>query len=347
MVLTSEACTLDTHFDYYDDYIDNKEPYRDIYERNARSTTDAGILWLLDQYDPNKPYFLWLHYQDTHGPYHPPPDKPVEFSHPEPLPVDIDRIPFYIRELRPRSAGRDYRTNPLSLDERYINDALAYIDRYDEELAYADFHIHRLLKVFEEQGLLKNTLVIFSADHGESMIDHEQWFTHSYHIYEELAHVPLLIRYPNQKKNVRVKTRVSLVDLLPTILDLVGIDRPAELRGKPLSKPFGMTPLHTQGMEWRSMIYDHKKWVIEYGDKQEVPARRRVYDLLKDPGEFRPLEWIDSAEADAFYTLVAADPDPGGIPEEFAKGMRMIAPKVRPGLDRDTIKKLRSLGYVE
>jgi len=233
------------------------------------------------------------------------------------------------------------------VNERYINDGLAYIDRYDEELAYADFHINRLLEEFEQKGLLKNTLVIFSSDHGESMMDHEQWFTHSYHVYEELAHVPLLIRYPDLEGKVRVKTRISLVDLLPTVLDLVGTEAPAELRGKPLTKAFDMEPLYTQGMEWRSMIYNHKKWLIEYGKKQAVPKKRRLYDLVKDPNEIHPLEWIDSPEADAFYTLISNDPDPGGIPEEYAKGIKIYAPKVRPGLDEKTLQRLRSLGYVQ
>ncbi len=87
MVLITEGSALNKHFDYYDDYIDEKEPYRKTFERNARGTTDAGLLWLLNEYDSDKPYFLWLHYQDTHGPFHPPADKPVEFTYPEPHPI--------------------------------------------------------------------------------------------------------------------------------------------------------------------------------------------------------------------------------------------------------------------
>ena len=95
------------------------------------------------------------------------------------------------------------------------------------------------------------------------------------------------------------------------------------------------------------MIYDHKKWLIEYGPKQEVPEKRFVYDLLLDPKELNRLEWIDTPEAEEFYRLIESDPDPGGIPEEFLEGMTITAPKVRPGLDQKTLDKLRSLGYVE
>jgi arylsulfatase len=345
MVLTTEASALDVHFDYFDDYLDDKEPYRKVFERNARATTDAGLLWLVEAYDSKKPYFLWLHYQDTHGPYHPPPDKPVEFTHPRPKMIDIARIPEYTVELIP-DKKKLKRLHPSS-KKRFVSDGLAYVDRYDEELAYADFHINRLLEAFEEKGLLKNTLVIFSADHGESMMEHEKWFTHGYHIYEEITHVPLLVRYPDNKETVRVKTRVSLVDLLPTILDLVGIEAPAGLRGKPLTKAFGTEPVYAQGMEWRSMIYDHKKWLIIYGEDQDIPLRRYMYNLLNDPVELDRLPWVNSPEAEAFYQLIASDPDPGGIPEEFAKGMHLSAPKGRPGLDEKTLKRLKSLGYVE
>jgi len=58
MVLISEACSLNTHFDYYDDYIDKVEPHRRTFERSARATTNAGLLWMNKTYDPAKPYFL-------------------------------------------------------------------------------------------------------------------------------------------------------------------------------------------------------------------------------------------------------------------------------------------------
>jgi len=349
MVLIALASGLDEHFEYFDDYIDEKEPHREVFERNARGTTEAGLIWLSKAHVSKQPYFLWLHYQDTHGPYHPPKDKPVTFTHPEPLPIEVEKIPDYTREYRAvrRRSGRKLDENGNIIDDRVENDGLFYVDRYDEELAYADFHIDRLLKAFEEKGLLDNTLVIFSADHGESMMEHEEWFTHGYHVYEEIAHVPLLIRYPGQKKGKRVHTRVSLVDVMPTILDAAGIALPADLRGEPLTKPFGMRPVYSQGMQWRSMIFDNKKWLIAYGPDQEVPEREYVYDLLADPGETTRLEWINSMRAEAFYLLIAGDRDPGGIPEEYAKGMGINAPRVRPGLDEKTLRRLKSLGYVE
>jgi arylsulfatase A-like enzyme len=327
IVLTKEASGLDSHFDYYDDYIDEKEPYRNVFERNARATTDAGFKWYASAYDSKKPYFLWLHYQDTHGPYHPPPDKPVEFSHPEPRPIDIEKVPPYVREPG-------------------VTDGLEYVDLYDEELAYSDFHIKRLLDMFQREGLLDNTLVIFSADHGESMMDHERWFTHGYHVYEEIIHVPLLIRYPGQNEGKRVKTSVSLVDLLPTILEAAGIESTGFLRGVPLTGPQSERPLYAQGGVWRFMVYRNRKWLIEVEKDTNLSNLAGVYDLVKDPGELNRLPWENKPEAADFVKLIASDPDPGGIPKRYAKGILLKAPKVRPGLDEKTLKKLRSIGYV-
>lgn len=327
IVLTSEATELDWHFDYFDDFLDEDVPGTILYERAADATTNAGLTWMVDAWDSSKPYFLWVHYQDTHGPYQAPADKTVTFSHPEPLPIDVERVPPYMR-----------------VD---TDDGLYYVDRYDEELAYADFHINRLLEAFEREGLLDNTLVIFSADHGESMMEHEEWFTHGYQVYEEIMRVPLLIRYPGQRRGKRVTKRVSLVDLLPTVLKAAGVDIPSRLRGKPLNRSFDEVPVYARGKNWRGMIHNDKKWMIEYRRGTTVPKRRRVYDLIRDPHELHPLPWEATAEAEAFYDLVESDPDPAGIPKMYDRGIAIGAPKVRPGLDEKTLDKLRSLGYVK
>ena len=97
VVLCREATKLNLHFDFYDDFVDQKEPYRDIYERNAKDTTNAGIYWVEKDYKAGKPYFLWLHYQDPHGPYHPPSDKPKDFTHKHIKQIDINKVPRYQR----------------------------------------------------------------------------------------------------------------------------------------------------------------------------------------------------------------------------------------------------------
>jgi arylsulfatase len=329
IVLTTEAMDLAPHFDYFDDYVDEVESSRKRWERTAGGTTDAAVIWHTTAYDPEKPYFLWLHYQDPHGPYRPPTDKPTRFAHTEKRIIDTERVPEYQREPD-------------------VDDGFEYVDRYDEEIAYMDYHVGRLLELFDEAELLDNTVVFFSADHGESMMEHEEWFTHGYHVYEEISRVPLMVRYPKRRKRGRVKTRVSLVDLKPTILSIARADSLPEMRGQVLKKRMDDVPLYAQGRRWRSMIYKDTKWLIEVrGDTVFVPTPVGVYDLKEDPGELHLLPWVNSPESQQFVELITSDPDPGGIPERFARGRYPNGPKVRPGVDEELLEKLRSLGYVK
>ena len=72
MVLTDEAVGIGSRFDHYDDFLDQRESKRRVFERNAEATTNAALLWLVKERDPNRPLFLWVHYIDPHGPYRTP-----------------------------------------------------------------------------------------------------------------------------------------------------------------------------------------------------------------------------------------------------------------------------------
>ena len=326
VVLTVECSDLDRHFDYYDDYVDDLAT-ANVYERIAGPTTNAAAEWAVTKYDREQPYFLWVHYQDPHGPYSPPPDKPVDFTHEGKKRFAIGRVEPY-----QRVSGGD--------------DALEYIDNYDEEIAYLDQEVGRLLALLEEKEMLDNTVVIFTSDHGESMMEHEKWFTHGYHVYDEILRVPLMIRYPGRNRGARVPKRVSLVDLAPTVLDLTGVELETPMRGQVLGRTVEERPVYGQGGLWRSMIYGDQKWFLYVPKESPRPVPRFFYDLNADPGERARKHWIDSDLADDFVKMIASDPDPGGVPAEFEMGMMPTAPKVRPDVDEETLKKLRSLGYV-
>ena len=338
-VLTEDACQLQTQFEYYDDFVDEKEPYRLIYERGARPTTDAVLRYFRGHFDPQRPFFAWVHYIDPHGPYHPPAFKPVDFTHPEPLPVDVSRIRKYVREPG-------------------IDDGLEYIDRYDEEVAYIDAEVGRLLEQLREMGRLEHTLVVFTADHGESMMDHERWFEHSYHVYEELVRVPLAIVGPGFGP-ARVATPVSLADLAPTLLRAAGVRVPWGLDGKALSRHPPLRNLFTESRfgngQWRCVIRGHEKWMVQIGNWNDRRTYRyhRYYNLREDPAESAPQDWLDTnrAPARALLRLIDKDPDFGRDRREYFTGEYLIEPKVAPGVASDigeqATEKLRALGYVE
>ena len=332
IVLTSEAMGLDRHFDYYDDFVDEKS-YRAIYERGARPTTDAAIRWLDLHADLERPHFLWLHYIDPHGPYRPPPFKPTEFSHAVELKIDAHRVPRYQHEPG-------------------VRDGREYIDRYDEEIAYTDREIGRLLDEYVSRGLAENTLVIFTADHGESMMEHERWFTHGYQVYEEIIRVPLAITGPGIGA-LRVSEPVSNMDVAPTILAAARFDLPKALAKRVLDESPGLRNVYSEAThrgqaQWRSQVRGQQKWMMSIDGESGRVLERWRYDLGADPGETHILPWADGDEFElALVEISSRDPDTAGVPAFFNHGTRIKAPKVAPGLDAETLEKLRGLGYVE
>ena len=337
IVLTAEAVGLDAHFDYYDDFVDEKEPYREIYERRASRTTDAAVAWLMGRRDPARPSFLWVHYIDPHGPYHPPEDKPSDFTHAEPVLIDVNRVPAYQREPG-------------------VTDGVEYIDLYDEEIAYMDREVGRLLDVYERMGLAEDSYVVFTADHGESMMEHERWFTHGYHVYEEILHVPLLVDGPGIVPD-RISHPVSLADITPTLLSFVGLEPPSDLYGQLLSGTVGpdreiFGEAGGGGRQWRSMWLGNEKWTVlldanTTGQGRPALVEYRYYDLAGDPEELQTNPWPEDDRTSSLVGLVRSDPDPAGLVSEFSRGDQLDAPKVATqNVDAKTLERLRALGYI-
>ena len=123
---------LASRFDHYDDFVAQRESRRRIFERNAADTTDAALAWLEEARDQDRPIFIWIHYIDPHGPYGPPKSWVRTFRHDVPIPIDPTRVPGY-----QRVAG--------------VTDGLRYVDDYDEEIAYMDSEVGRLIDGFAEK----------------------------------------------------------------------------------------------------------------------------------------------------------------------------------------------------
>jgi len=100
VVLTEEALGIADRFHHYDDCVDRLESKRQLWEREARRTTDAALAWLHGEARTDESLFLWLHYIDPHGPYRPPDDSATRFDHEDPLPIDPARVSSYMRVPR-------------------------------------------------------------------------------------------------------------------------------------------------------------------------------------------------------------------------------------------------------
>src|SRR5262249_42822488 len=156
---------------------------------------------------PAQPWFLWVHFMDPHGPYDSPP------SATEGLGVDAladKELPFSTTNY-----GLGVIPKYQQLDD--LHRAREYRRRYLGEVQSTDAQIGRLLDLLDSSGLRQSTLVLLTADHGESLGEHDYYFQHGWFPYEESLHVPLIVRFPGIAPR-RVGGPVSLVDVLPTVL---------------------------------------------------------------------------------------------------------------------------------
>lgn len=191
-------------FDHYDAEFNDPEPNRpDIVERKAPDATDAALAWLERNVDT--PFFLWIHYQDPHGPYTPPPG----------FTLPAEQYPGAELPILKQNYGRHGIPKYQAMDGS--GSVAEYRARYDGEIRFLDHHLERLLKALDLNG----TVVAFTADHGESMGEHAYWFSHGQDLYNELIRVPLIVAGARVEPG-RTSDPVCLVDLFPTFSALAG-----------------------------------------------------------------------------------------------------------------------------
>jgi arylsulfatase A-like enzyme len=168
---------------------------------------------------------------------------------------------------------------------------------YDATIRAADRMVEQLLDQLDRLGLEEDTLVLITSDHGEEFMEHGSVW-HMKTVYEELIRVPLLIRVPGIKGGARVKTCVSQVDVMPTLLELMGVECPASvqgrslvslLRGEPEKDRFVYAETRMPTKSSRACII-REGWKYIEGSQDEslrypAPAPFEVYNLAEDPGE--------------------------------------------------------------
>lgn len=336
IVLSDDACGLGARFDHYDDRVTDPEPNRPhMRERRAGDTTDDAIAWLETSRKPDRPFFLWVHYNDPHGPYTPPADAPADFTHEAPVAIEEDRLLDYVKE-------------PGLLD------GLEYVDRYDEEIAYTDREVGRLLDAFDSITAGDDALVLLTSDHGEQMMDGDRFFfCHGYGVREAVIHVPLLVRHKSIPVE-RNQSPVSIADVTPTILDVVGLSVPEDMDGRSLVGTVSARPPYAEGPDatikgrlMRAYVMNDRKIVIQHG-RSNIPRKSWAYDLRHDPMERERLA-VDPTEPGyiVLSQITQADPDPAGQPESFARGVQPSSAPIHEHADAEALRALKSLGYVE
>ena len=176
------------------------------------------FLSVLDD-NPPEPFFTWIHVYPPHFPY----------LSPKPYMGMFNSLP----EMR---TLKSQRTAPMTGEFKQKLQVSVDIlrARYDEFIRYCDKQFEDFIVQLTKRGKLKNTVIIFSSDHGES-------FEHNYlkhrgpHLYEQVTHIPLIIKEPDQTEGQIINDLIEQIDIPPTILDLAGIPQPSWMEGRSLA----------------------------------------------------------------------------------------------------------------
>lgn len=326
-------------FDYYKNY-----SYIPIGDTTRVVTTN--VLNLLNNYQKsNKPFFIWIHYIGVHAPYNNS-KKYFKIFENDTLYKKNDKILM----LRPKDfypQDRFYDCSswgyiPLIAFQKDKYNLNYYIGCYDAEIRYTDFYIGELLKNIKD-----NTIIILSADHGESLGEHNVYFSHGENIYDELLHIPLIIKDNRYFKGGRkIPTIVSSVDIVPTILRRVN----------PIWYFFNKNKFNGIGLQYlinnekikRKYIYSYfcNEWSSIRDTKENIK-----YILCKDGKEelyFLPDEHTNHINDEL--------PKVTHIKEKFREALknwfknypiRADINSKKVSLDECTQNNLRSLGYLQ
>jgi arylsulfatase A-like enzyme len=318
-----------------------------------RDAVQAAIEFLERRRD--MPFFLWLHLMEPHEPYHP----PATYAE-------------WIGDYAGSFTGDSEQLDRVALDPSVPFDAAdktAILALYDGQIAATDARLALLLRALRELGLEDDTLVILTADHGEELLDHNRYAFHAASIYDSVLRVPLALRLPGRiSGGRRIQAAVELIDVLPTVCELLSVPAPPGVQGESLvplidgvraerrrseaffewSPPEGMSrPGVSQHIfavrqgRWKlvSNPEDLRPWNRPYA---RVPgsgfllSTQELYDVAADPHETRNLA---SAEPEVAARLAArleawlaeALPEQGG------------ADAPTP----ETLRQLRQLGYID
>lgn len=190
--------------------------------RIADGTTRDALAWIDSV--PGAPFFLFAHYYDPHEPYAPP--EPYDAFFEEDYSGSIGNT-FVLHDYFPDVKGMNFESLRTLTGEDW--DHIRTL--YDGEIRFTDEAIGDLMDGLKERGLDGNTLVVFLSDHGEEFFEHEG-FGHGHTLYGEVIRVPLIIRYPGSLTGGRrVKDQVRLIDVMPTVLDILGVANEEHMEG--------------------------------------------------------------------------------------------------------------------
>lgn len=297
-----------------------------------------------------RPFFIFINYSEAHVPYLPPRSFARRFL--DPLGIGFSEA------QRVNQDPLKHITGAVQMDERDF-DVLRAL--YDAEIASLDTRLGELLSYLSQQGLLDQTLVIVTADHGENFGDHGL-MSHKWCLYDSILRVPLVIRYPGSfPSGMTITDQVQLVDIFPTLMDVLDVqdeqvrnqvqgyslspdrvaDRPrqfavAELARRSWKQDFRRYPGfdYTQFERDLKTIRTDRFKLIWASD-----GRHELYDIVADPNESHNLLEVCLEEAQCLQDRLF----------DFIDSIEYTGETTEEDIEMDWIleKHLRDLGYID
>ena len=297
---------------------------------DASGLTDVAIQWLKNHAD--RDFFLWLHYFDPHMPYVP----PKEF---QPQDNELRERGDRFMETRAGRMGSTART----AEERAWVSAL-----YDGEVAFVDAQVGRFFESLRQLNLYEDTLIIFTSDHGEEFWDHGR-FEHGHTLYDELIHVPLLVKMPGVPSLASVEAAVATQAIAPTVFELCSVPAPAtesmpqsfSALLKTPADPFNEMPLFSGAPIFHepqeSVVFEGMKYV-----RGLLSGQEQLFNLREDPGERNSLVFQDPVSVEKGRQLL----DAARVADDRTSEKLGIQKTDSDLLNSEDIRSLEALGYL-
>jgi arylsulfatase A-like enzyme len=286
------------------------------------ATVAAVRRWLTDA--GPEPLFLFIHLFDVHYDYTPPAEYVALFD------------PDYEGSLD----GSGFEDNPAVHAEMPARDLEHLIALYDGEVRFTDDVLAAILSLPEAEGRLERALVAVTSDHGDEFFEHGDT-GHQRTLFDEVVRIPLVLRWPGHiDPGIAIREQVRLIDVMPTVLSLVGVPAPDRLQGRDLSPALRGDPLKRAGALLELQVRGRSLLGMRSDDYLilHAPDGDRVYDLRRDPGQTEPLPASHPAYARARHELEA----------EVSRALSLRPAHESPGppvLDAETERRLEALGY--
>ncbi len=317
--LRDQLSNLGTGFHSYIEAFDRKR-WRWLFKSEGSATlvNSRTMQWVDGPRDPRQPFFLWVHYVEPHAPY--------RFHG------------AFADQVGVVTGG------PADAAQRYAT-----------EVAFVDARLGELLDGLEERGLMENSLVVLMADHGESLGEHSVW-GHGKVCYEEGLRVPLAFVRPGViPAGRRVRSQVTLLDVAPTILGLLGLEPPPAMEGRDLSevctgrRELGEEPCYFQAQ--RGAVLRRRN--VEKGRVRGPLEISRIHGPVKTTVRFHSagelFRYDLNADPRETHNLARpGEPLPGELAEWEQDVFSTLAGHQRedPVLAEEDVEQLKALGYL-